>query len=55
MGIFNDNDEELDEFDFMVLDDLDRMNRKSGGCVLGMLIMLAVPVLAMAGLLHLIQ
>lgn len=42
MGFFDDDD---DMFDFFVFEDLDRMNKKGGGCMLSLLAFLIVPAL----------
>ena len=42
MGFFDDDD---DAFDFFVFQDLDRMNKKGGGCLMSILAVLIIPAL----------
>ena len=46
MGFFGDEDE---AFDLFVLHELDKQSKKSGGCMLSLLVMLALPAAALAG------
>ena len=47
MGKHDDDD---DMFDFFVMEDLDRLNSKGGGCMLS-LVLLMIPILAFIGIL----